>query len=140
VAFDAATLAPGRVGLAEQNAMVEVARRVIAVLIALRGATNFGKPFQAGSGFVVVGQLLHGAAATVVAPLFGAVMLVYAWGLWRARPLGIAYAVWATANVVLFPVLEGVPPQFAPWMYGLFAVPGVVGPWLAVWLLGRPTR
>jgi hypothetical protein len=119
---------------------MDIARRVLAVLIALRGCTNFGKPFGT-SGFVVFGHLSHGLASTVVAPLFGAAMLAYAWGLWHARPwarpLAIVYALWATLNVVLFPVVEGVPAAFAPWMYVVFAVPGIVGPWLAVWLLGR---
>jgi hypothetical protein len=123
---------------------VDLLRRLLAVLIALRGLTNFGKPFSAGSGFVVFGRLLHGVATTVLAPLVGAVMLLYAYGLWHgrawARPLGVAYAIWATVNVVLFPILEGVPRQFAPWMYVLFAVPGIVGPWLAVWLLGQARR
>lgn len=121
--------------------MADLARKLIAVGIVLRGLTNFGKPFSAGSGFVIFGRLLHGAASTVVAPLFGVLMLVYAWGLWHARPwawpLGIAYAVGATVNVVLFPLLEGVPPRFAPWMYAVFAVPGLVLPWLAVWLLAE---
>jgi hypothetical protein len=119
---------------------MDVLRKLLAILFALRGLTNFGKPFR--GGFVVFGRLMHGGVATtVVAPLVGVVILVYAWGLWHARPwarpLGIAYAVWATLNVVLFPMIEGVPPQFAPWMYAGFAVPGIVGPWLAVWLLGR---
>jgi hypothetical protein len=112
-------------------------RKLLAVLIGLRAATNLGKPF--GGGFVVFGRLMHGAAATVVAPLFGLGMLVYAVGLWQARPwarpLAIAYAVWATLNVVLFPLVEGVPARFTPAAYLLFAVPGIVGPWLAVWLL-----
>ncbi len=123
---------------------MDVARKIIAVLIAVRAATNLGKPFAAGSGFVILGQLLRGAASTVVAPLVGVLMLVYAWGLWRARPyarpLGIAYAIWATLNVVLFPIREGVSPQFSSWMYAAFAVPGIVVPWIAVWLLGRPAR
>ncbi len=121
--------------------MTDIARRIIAVLIVLRALTNLGKPFAPGSGFVMFGRLLHGAASTVVAPLFGVLMIVYAWGLWQARPwarpLALAYAGWATVNVLLFPVLEGVPTQFAPWMYVVFAVPGIVVPWLAVWLLGR---
>lgn len=119
--------------------MLDAVRKVLAVLIALRGLTNFGKPF--GGGFVVLGQLLHGVASTVLAPLVGVVMLVYAWGLWSARPwafpLGIAYAIWATLNVVLFPIVEGIPARFAPWMYVVFAAPGIVGPWLAVWLVRR---
>jgi len=122
--------------------MLDIARKVLAVLIALRALTNFTKPF--GGGFVILGSLMHGFVSTVVvAPVVGLAMLVYAWGLWQARPwarpLAIAYAVWATLNVVLFPLVEGVPARFEPWMYGLFAVPGIVGPWLAVWLLGRVT-
>ncbi len=121
--------------------MLELARKLLAVLIALRALTNFGKPFGGGTGFVVFGRLLGGAANTIVAPLVGAAMLVYAWGLWQARPwarpLSVLYAIWATLNVVLFPLVEGMPPQIAPWMYALFAVGGVVGPWCAVWLLWR---
>jgi hypothetical protein len=119
---------------------MDVLRRVLAALIALRGLTNFAKPFR--GAFVIFGRLVEGGVVTtVVAPLVGAAMLVYAWGLWHARdwalPLAVVYAVWATLNVVLFPVIEGVPRQFEPWMYVLFAVPGIVAPWLAVWLLGR---
>jgi hypothetical protein len=117
-----------------------IARKLVAVLIALRAFTNFVKPFRPGAAFVILGRLQTGVAATVVAPLFGVAMLVYAALLFRghpaARPLAVVYALWATVNVVLFPVLEGVPLRFAPWMYVLFAVPGVVVPWLAVWLVG----
>jgi hypothetical protein len=92
---------------------MDVLRKVIAAGIALRGLTNFGKPFAPESAL-----------------------------LWRAhpaaRPLAIAYAVWATVNVVLFPLIEGVPAAFEPWMYVAFAVPGIVIPWLAVWTLRRP--
>jgi hypothetical protein len=120
---------------------MELARRIVAVLIALRALPNLGKPFNPAAGFVVLGRLRHGWASTVVGPIFGVLMLVYAVGLWRARPwarpVAIAYAVWATVNVVLFPFLEGVPARFAPAMYLVFAVPGIVVPWLAVWLLGR---
>jgi len=119
---------------------MDAARRILAVLIALRGLTNFAKPF--GGGFVILGRLMHGGlATTVVAPLVGVVIVVYAYGLWHAtpwaRPLAVAYAVWATLNVVLFRIIEGVPAQFAPWMYVLFAVPGIAVPWLAVWLLAQ---
>ena len=115
-------------------------RKVLAALIALRAATNFGKPFSATARLVVLGRLLGGFATTVGAPLLGAAMIVYAVGLWQgrpwARPLAIAYAIWATLNVVLFPIVEGVPAQFAPWMYLVFAVPGIVVPWLAAWAAG----
>jgi hypothetical protein len=116
---------------------VDSLRKVVAVLIALRSLTNFPKPFVAGSRFVIAGHLMGGVASTVVAPLFGLAMLAYAAGLWGARPwarpVSVAYALWATVNVVLFPFFEGVPARFAPWMYLVFAVPGLVVPWLAVW-------
>jgi hypothetical protein len=119
----------------------DLARRVVAALIVLRAATNLGKPFIPGSAFVVLGRLRYDAWSTVFAPCFGLAMIAYAWLLARnhplARPVGIAYALWATLNVVLFPVFEGVPARFAPWMYVVFAVPGLIVPWLAVWLV-RP--
>ena len=122
--------------------MADVLRKLIAVLIVLRALTNLGKPF--GGGFVVLGRLMHGVASTVVAPLFGLAMIFYAYGLWYARPwslpLGVAYAAWATLNVVLFPVVEGLRPGITPVMYAVFAVLGVAGPWLAVWLLVRAAR
>ena len=121
---------------------MDAVRKTLAALIAVRSLTNFGKPFDPQSGFVVLGRLMHGAPwTTVVAPLFSVGMLVYAWTLWKARPaarpLAILYAIWATLNVVLFPIFEGVPARFAPWMYVLFAVPGIAVPWLAVRLAGR---
>ena len=77
----------------------------------------------------------------VAAPLFGVAMVAYAIGLWRGRrwalPVAVAYALWATANILLFPLHESLPPALPPWTYALFAVPGLVGAWLAVWLLRR---
>jgi hypothetical protein len=120
--------------------MLDILRKVLAVLIGLRGLTNFGKPFSERAGFVAFGKLTHGLGATVVAPLVGLVIVVYAWGLWQARPwarpLSVAFAVWSTLNVLLFPLVEGLPPTVTPALYALFAVGGIAGPWLAVWLLG----
>lgn len=124
--------------------MSDLIRKLIAVLLALRALTNLGKPFGSGSGLVIVGKLFHGAAITIIAPLLGLAMLVYAYGLWTtrpwARPLGIAYAIFATLNVLLFPFVEGVPERYAPWMYAFYAAPGIGIPWLAVWLLGKAPR
>ena len=126
------------------GAAVDGLRKLLAASIALRSLTNFAKPFVAGSRFVIVGRLCGGVASAVIAPLFGIAMLIYAAGLWSARPwarpVAVFYALWATVNVVLFPFLEGVPPRFSPWMYLVFAVPGIVIPWLAVWALGATRR
>lgn len=117
------------------------ARRIVAVLIALRATTNFMKAVRPEAGFVVLGSLKHGFTNSVIGPIFGVLMLVYAFGLWSARswarPMAIAYAIWATLNVVLFPFVEGIPARFWQPLYLLFALPGIAVPWLAVWLLGR---
>ena len=69
-------------------------------------------------------------------------MLIYAYGLWHKRPwaepVAILYAIWATLNVVLFPLIEGVPARFSPAMYLIFAIPGIAIPWLALYALRRP--
>jgi hypothetical protein len=123
--------------------MLDIVRKALAVLIGLRGLTNFGKPFSQRAGFVAFGKLTHGVGATVVAPLVGLVIVVYAWGLWQkrpwARPLGVVFALWSTLNVLLFPLVEGVPSNIAPALYALFAIGGIAGPWLAVWLLRADT-
>ena len=115
--------------------------RLLAAFIALRAIGNVLKPFGAGTGLVVFGRLWP--PTTPLAPLLGVVMLVYAWGLWTRRawalPLGIAYAIFATINIVLFPLLQPIGP-LAPWMYGVFAVGGVFATWCAVVLLRRQLR
>jgi len=118
---------------------VRIALRILAVLIALRGVGNLLKRFGAGSGLVFFGQLLP--RETLLAPLLGLVMLVYACGLWRestwALPLGIVYAVFATVNLLLFPFVTGLPQGVAPALYAVFVVGGVVMCWGAVRLLQK---
>jgi hypothetical protein len=114
-------------------------RRVLAVLIALRSLGNFGKRFGTGSGLVVFGRLLP--PDTLLAPTLGVYMIVYAIGLWGARPfalpMGVLYALFVTANLVLFPVVTGLPPGIRPWMYGVYVVFGLAIAWGAVVLLVR---
>jgi hypothetical protein len=112
---------------------------VFAILFAGRGIMNLLKRFGTGSGFVFFGRLLP--PDTPLAPLFGVAMLAYGWGLWTragwAIPLGIAYAIFATANLVLFPVYTPMPPQLALWMYAIYVVGGIAMCWGTVWLLWK---
>ena len=118
---------------------MRTALRLLAALIAFRAVGNFLKRFGTGSGLVVLGHLLP--PETPLAPLLGVAMWVYAYGLWTeaawALPLGVAYAVFATANLLLFPVYTGLPPSITPWMYAVYVVGGIAMCWGAVWVLYR---
>jgi len=84
--------------------------RVFAVLFALLALSDFSKPLemQPEHGLVFLGRRLRGTADLVAAPLVGAYLAAYAWGLWNARrfalPMGILYAGWVPLNIYLFTV------------------------------------
>ena len=115
--------------------------RAFAILIALRAATDVLKPLGAGSGFVFFGKLLTGMACYVLAPIVGAVMLVYAYGVWQLRrfalPMGIAYGALVLINLVVFPVLQGLPNGFNIAGYLAFGAIGLAVSWGTVWLLAQ---
>ena len=118
---------------------MSTALNVLAVLFAGRGAMNFLKRFGTGSGMVFFGHLLP--RDTPLAPLVGAAMVLYAWGLWTraawAIPLGVAYAVFATANLLLFPVYNAMPAPIPMWAYAIYVVGGIGLSWGSLWLLLR---
>jgi hypothetical protein len=118
-----------------------------AALFAVLAVSDLAKPLEASAGaglrpgFVLFGQRLSGTANAVVGPLFGLYLLVYAIGIWRMRrwalPMGIAYAGYVLANLVLFrlrdpePLREGV-------VFGvIYAVIALGASWGAVWALSR---
>jgi hypothetical protein len=80
------------------------------VLFALLALSNLSKPLelQPEHGFVFLGRRLRGTADLLVAPVFGAYLAAYAWGLWQGRrwalPMGILYAGWVPLNLYLFTV------------------------------------
>ncbi len=115
--------------------------RVCAILIALRALTDVLKPLGAGSGFVFFGKFLTGTACHVLAPIVGVLMLVYAYGLWQLRrfalPMGIAYGVLVLINLVVFPMLQGLPNGFNTPAYIAFGAIGLGVSWAAVWLLAQ---
>jgi hypothetical protein len=118
-----------------------MALRVIAVLVALRSLTNLFKPFGTGSGLVFLGTLLTGSSMYVLAPLLGLYMLIWAYGLWGARPfalpMGIAYAALVAINILRFPFAEGLPSGVTVPMYAVYGLVAVGIPVVAVWLLAR---
>jgi hypothetical protein len=84
--------------------------RTFAVLFAVLAVSNVTKvfEFEPEHGLVFLGRRQSGAPNMVLAPIFGAYLATYAWGLWNARrfalPMGIAYAGWVPLNMYLFTV------------------------------------
>ena len=81
-----------------------------AVLFALLAISNFLKPFHLGpdEGFVFLGTKLTGAGNAIMGPLFGFLLLVYAYGIWAMRkyalPVAYIFTAWVVLNMSLFAV------------------------------------
>ncbi len=79
-----------------------------AVLFALLAISNFLKPFHLGpnEGFVFLGTKLTGASNAIMGPLFGFLLLVYAYGIWAMRryalPVAYIFTAWVIVNMTLF--------------------------------------
>ncbi len=81
---------------------------VFAVLFALLAVSNLLKPLQLEgphTGFVFFGRRTSGLANLVLGPLFGALLLAYAYGIWNMRrfalPIAHAYATYVILNLIL---------------------------------------
>jgi hypothetical protein len=81
---------------------------IFAILFVLLAISNFAKPLShsAGVGFVFLGDRLTGTANAILGPLFGVILLVYAYGIWAMRkfalPLAYIYVAWVIVNMVMF--------------------------------------
>ena len=79
-----------------------------AVLFGILAVSNLLKPLQIGeqTGFVFFGRRLSGLPNTIVGPLFGIYLAIYAAGIWRMKryavPMAYAYATYVLLNLVLF--------------------------------------
>jgi hypothetical protein len=122
---------------------MNVLLRIFAVLFAVRGVTNVFKPFGAGSGMVFFGQFLP--ISSPLGPIVGLYLIALGWAVWTrasfALPMALAYAVFATINVLLFYVFQGLPQDFNLLGYLAFAAVAMGVPWATVVLLRRqPAR
>ncbi|HZC45756.1 MAG TPA: hypothetical protein VE243_04725 [Candidatus Acidoferrum sp.] len=85
---------------------------VMAILFVVLALSDFTKALQFARnpkllGLVVFGHRFHGIAHNLAfGPLFGIVLLSYAYGIWNLRrwvlPLSIVYAFYVPYNLVLF--------------------------------------
>ena len=97
-----------------------------AVLFAVLALSNLLKPFQFGgaqTGFVFLGQRLSGTANTMVGPLFGIYLAIYAVGIWRVKryalAMGYGYAAYVVVNLVLFNIRNQAPPGVGYVVFGV---------------------
>jgi len=83
---------------------------VFAIAFGLLAISDLTKPFSqthdARAGLVFFGTKLTGAADLIIAPLFAALLAIYAIGIWRmkryAMPMAHAYATYVFINLLLF--------------------------------------
>ncbi len=90
---------------------------IFALLFVLLAISNFAKPFShdPNVGFVFMGVKQSGTGNTVMGPLFGLLLLVYAYGIWTMRryalPVAYIYTAWVIINMVLFSMKNSHVPQ-----------------------------
>ena len=99
---------------------------IFAVLFGLLAISNLLKPLRLGSdetGFVFLGDRLSGIANTIVGPIFGLFLALYAFGIWKrkrfALPMGHAYATYVILNLILFTVKNPKPPGVGYVIFGI---------------------
>jgi hypothetical protein len=112
---------------------------LMTVLFVVLALSDFTKPLQyagnpAVGGLVVVGHKFQGVATLLMlGPLFGIVLLTYAWGIWKMRswvlPLSFVYAFYVPYNLVLFWYVQPQGPRPIPFivMYLAIALGGSIG-------------
>lgn len=109
-----------------------------AVLLVLRGLSNFLKPVTDTVGFVFFGIVLEGTANAILSPLFGVYMLITGYALWTDHrlglPLAIGYASYVIISIPLFNIFNPTPHTLG---FALFTFAMIGMPWAVVWLLSR---
>ena len=112
---------------------------VMTVLFLLLSFSDFTKAIQfannpAIGGLVVLGHKFQGVAHNLIlGPIFGVVLLTYAYGIWNLRawvlPLSIVYAFYVPANMVLFWSLHQLSPPTVGFIVGylFLSLTGSVG-------------
>ncbi len=87
-----------------------------AILFAILAITDLLKPFRLEgpqTGFVFFGTRTSGIANLILGPLFGAILLAYAIGIYRmkryALPFAYAYAGYVVLNLAAFSIMH--PPK-----------------------------
>ena len=83
---------------------------IFAVLFALMALSNFSKPLHMSPnvGFVFFGTKLTGTPNLIAGLAFGALLAIYAYGIWTMRrfalPIAHFYATYVILNLLLFTI------------------------------------
>ena len=120
---------------------------ILAILFALVAIIDITKPFGRTTwaglriGLVFFGKRLAGMPETILAPLLGIILLIYAAGIWRMRRyalgLGYAYAIYVTINVVLFSMRNPAPDSQNERIFGIvYIILALAFTWGTAILLG----
>jgi hypothetical protein len=118
---------------------------ILAILFAILAMSDILKPFHlegATTGLVFFGKRLSGTPDAILAPILGIVLLSYAAGIWRMRRyamyLGYAYAIYVTANLVLYFARNPPPASHGEAIFGLiYIVFALAFSWGTAMLLSR---
>jgi hypothetical protein len=93
---------------------------IFAILYVLLAISDFSKPLSHGPGigFVFLGTRLTGTGNAIMGPLFGFLLLVYAYGIWTMRryalPVSYIFTGWVIVNTALFSMKNRNTPQPSP--------------------------
>src|SRR5271167_676398 len=98
----------------------------LAILFAILAVSDILKPLHlegATTGLVFFGKRLSGTPDTILGPLLGIILLIYAAGIWRMRRyaiyLGYAYAIYVTLNLALFSARNPPPASQSEMIFGV---------------------
>jgi hypothetical protein len=105
---------------------------IFAVLFALMAISNFSKPLHLSpnAGFVFFGTKLAGTANLIAGLVFGALLAIYAYGIWTMRrfalPIAHFYATYVVLNLLFFTINNrGNLPPLAGWIGYIIVAVGV---------------
>ena len=120
---------------------------VLAGVLTLLALADLLKPLHlegVDTGFVLLGQRQTGTAGTIAGVVAGLYLATYAAGVWGLRrwalPMARAYAIYVTANVLLFPLRTPQPADagLGYFVFGVvYTVLAIGGSWACAVLLGR---
>jgi len=94
-----------------------VALTIFTLIFVLLAISDFAKPLShsPGVGFVFMGHRLTGTGNAVMGPLFGVLLLIFAYGIWTMRryalPVAYIFTGWVVVNMVLYSMNNSDTPQ-----------------------------